>query len=116
MRDIRIMLGLILCHAISFAQTIPASEEAKHVGEHATVCRTIAGSHTATRSRGTPTFINLDRPYPDQVFTLLIWGSDRDQVGAVSGPGRICATGVITVFHGSAEIVLRDAHSWYVPK
>ena len=27
--------------------------------------------------------INLDRPYPNQVFTLLIWGEDRDQVGKI---------------------------------
>lgn len=56
------------------AQSISASEASQHVGQHATVCGEIAGEHTATSSRGTPTFINLDKPYPHQVFTLLIWG------------------------------------------
>ena len=96
--------------------TIPATEGAKHIGDRMTVCGTITGEHTAASSRGTPTFINLDRPYPNQVFTLLLWGNDRGKVGAVPESGRICATGVITEYRGSPEIVLRDEHSRYVPK
>ncbi|HUD57469.1 MAG TPA: hypothetical protein VMR02_19715 [Terracidiphilus sp.] len=45
------------------------------------MCGTIASEHTAIGTKGMPTFINLDRPYPNQVFTLLIWGDDRDRVG-----------------------------------
>ena len=84
--------------------------------ERETVCGMIAGEHTAANSRGTPTFINLDRAYPNQVFTLLIWGDDRGRVGAVPESGKICAIGVIREYRGTPEIVLRGAHSWYVPK
>jgi hypothetical protein len=112
-----LVLTLALASTALVAQTtILASEAAKHVGERMTVCGSIAGEHTAASSRGTPTFINLDRPYPNQVFTLLIWRDDRGKVGAVPETGRICATGVITEYRGSPEIVLRDEHSWYVPK
>lgn len=97
-------------------QTISATEAAKHVGERETVCGTIASEHTATSSRGTPTFINLDKSYPNQVFTLLIWGDDRANVGQLPRSGRVCATGTITEYRGSPEIVIRDAKSWYVPK
>src|SRR4051812_5743318 len=47
------------------AQTITAAEASEHVGERTTVCGRIASEHTATSSRGTPTFINLDKPNPD---------------------------------------------------
>ena len=112
----RWVLSLLLVSSASFAQEIPAAEAAKHIGENATVCRTIASEHTATSAKGTPTFINLDRPYPNQVFTLLIWGDDREHVGKVPESGRICGVGVITEYRGSPEIVLRDAKSWNVPK
>jgi hypothetical protein len=98
------------------AQTLTTAEAANHVGETATVCGDIAGEHTATSSHGTPTFINLDKPYPHQVFTLLIWGDDKQNVGQFPTSGRVCATGKITEYHGAPEIVLRDAHSWSVPK
>jgi hypothetical protein len=52
------------------AQTIKAAEAIHHIGEQATVCGNIASERTASQSRGTPTFVNLDKPYPDQVFTI----------------------------------------------
>lgn len=98
------------------SQQLTPSEAAKHVGERETVCGTIESEHTATSSRGTPTFINLDKPYPNQIFTVLIWGDDRGNVGQLPQNGRVCATGTITEYKGSPEIVVRDAKSWYVPK
>lgn len=100
----------------ALGQTITTAEAAHHVSEKQTVCGEIAGEHTAESSKGTPTFINLDKPYPHQVFTLLIWGQDKENVGHLPTTGRVCATGTITEYKGSPEIVLRDSHSWYVAK
>lgn len=116
MRVAQLVSILVLASSALMAETITTSEAAKHIGGRETVCGEIAGEHTAANSRGTPTFINLDKAYPNQVFTLLIWGDDQAKVGAVPKSGKICATGVITEYHGTPEIVLRDAHSWYVPK
>lgn len=115
MKAVQLVFVLGLASTALMAQAITTSEAAIHIGERETVCGMIAGEHTAVSSRGTPTFINLDRPYPNQVFTLLIWGDDRGRVGTVPKGGRICATGVVREYRGSPEIVLRDAHSWYVP-
>jgi hypothetical protein len=106
----------LLLAVAALSETVPASEAAKHVGERATVCGTVASEHTAYSSRGTPTFINLDSPYPNQVFTVLIWGDERSRVGKLPGSGKLCATGMITLYRGVPEIVLHDAQSWYVPK
>jgi hypothetical protein len=98
------------------AQTLSARDDTAHIGENKTVCGEIASEYTATSSHGTPTFINVDQPYPHQVFTILIWGDDGQKVGQFPTSGRVCATGMITEYHGSPEIVLRDSHSWNVPK
>lgn len=67
--------------AVAIAETIPANEAAKQIGERATVCGMIASERTASSSRGTPTFIDLDKPYPNQVFTVLVWGDQQTAVG-----------------------------------
>ena len=66
------------------AQTskITAREAKDHIGEVQTVCGKVASTHFASKSKGEPTFLNLDEPYPKEVFTILIWGSDRAKFGA----------------------------------
>jgi hypothetical protein len=65
------------------AQTnkITAAEAKDHVGEVRTVCGKVVSTHYAVKSKGEPTFLNLDEPYPKEVFTILIWGSDRAMFG-----------------------------------
>ena len=95
-----------------FAENITTSEAAKHVGEQATVCGKITSEHTAAESRGKPTFINLDRSYPHQIFTVVVWDDDRASVGSLPTRGDICVTGKITLYRGVPEIALHDAKSW----
>jgi len=110
-------LVLLICTSVAWAgSTLSTTEATRHIGERATVCGEIAGEHTATTSRGTPTFINLDKPYPNQVFTVLVWGSNKTTIGNLPHTGRICATGTITDYRGIPEIVLHGAQDWYVPK
>ena len=117
MRSLALVVVMFLASlATAVALTIPAAEASKHVGEQATVCGTIASQHTAYRSRGTPTFINLDQPYPNQIFTALIWGNERTQVGEIPASGRLCVTGRIQEYRGTPEIVLHNRNSWLVPK
>ncbi len=103
---------VVLWVAIGYAQSsISAAEAKNHVGERGTVCGAVASTHYATRSRGNPTFINLDKPYPDQIFTVLIWGSDRPKFGDPEEKYRnkhICATGKISDYKGVPEIVAYD--------
>lgn len=92
-------------------QRLTTAEAKAHVGEQATVCGNAAGVHYAASSKGQPTFINLDKPYPNQVFTILIWGSDRTEFGnpeqKYSGK-HLCVTGMITIYRDVPEIVAHD--------
>ena len=90
---------------------LSASDAKDHIGETATVCGTVASTRYAPSSKGQPTFLNLDEPYPRQIFTILIWGSNRSKFGAPDVDYRnkqVCATGKITEYRGTPEIVADD--------
>ena len=83
------------------SQSLTPAEARNHISETATVCGKVASTHYAPRSHGQPTFINLDKPYPNSPFTVVIWGFDREKFGtpetgqaATSGlRGRSSTTG-----------------------
>ena len=109
---------LILCFLIivsaSIAQehSISPADAQKYIGEKKTVCGMVASATYAVRTKGQPTFLNLDQPYPNQIFTVLIWGSDRkkfsDPPETFYKGKTICVTGPIKSFKGKPEIIVRD--------
>jgi hypothetical protein len=95
------------------AQTkkITAAEAKDHIGDRATVCGKVASTHYAKNSKGEPTFLNLDEPYPKEIFTILIWGSDRGKFGTPESEYKslqVCVTGKITTYRGVPEIVANE--------
>jgi len=93
------------------AANLTAEEAAQHIGQTATVCGMVASAHYAARSRGRPTFLNLDKPYPNQIFTAVIWGENRSAFGTPETTlltKRICITGKIETYRGEPEIILRS--------
>jgi hypothetical protein len=64
--------------------------------------------HYAKSSKGEPTFLNLDERYPREIFTIVIWRSDRENFGSreLEYKGlRVCATVKITGCRGMSETV-----------
>lgn len=57
-----------------------------------------------------PTFIYLDKPFPDQIFEIVIWGWNRGQfarVPEVLYPGRtLCVEGIVIDFLGVPQIIV----------
>jgi|SRR5262245_27015101 len=97
--------------AVYSTEKITAADAKNHIGKNAIVCGRVASANYAVRSKGQPTFINLDEPYPRQIFTAVIWGSDRSKFGqpeAELKDKRICVTGLIEQYHGTPEMVLRE--------
>ncbi len=98
---------LLACTADAQTNKITAAEAKDHVGETRTVCGKVASTHYASGSKGQPTFLNLDEPYPKEVFTILIWGSDRAKFGTPETKykdARVCVTGKITSHREKPEI------------
>jgi hypothetical protein len=105
------MLCFVTCH-IAQAQAehhLTAAEAKNHVGETATVCGRVASAHFAEKTKGLPTFMNLDMPYPKQIFTIVIWGTDRAKFGKPESTYRdrnVCVSGKITSHRDIPEIVI----------
>jgi len=107
------ILGLVFVATSSLlAQKGLTAVEAKaHIGEQATVCGKVVSTRWAESSHGSPTFLNFDQPYPDQVFTMVIWGSDRAKFGDPETTYRgkhVCVTGKIRTFKGVPEVVATE--------
>ncbi len=94
------------------AVVITAAEAGDHLGEYATVCGDVASTAYIARSSSQPTFLNLDRPHPNQLFTVVIWGSDRRKFDGppdeLFADQSICVTGTIAEFKGTPQIVVTD--------
>lgn len=78
------------------------------MGETAEVCGLVTGVHQSMRGKGKPTFINLDKPYPNQDFTLMIWADRKEAFGDLSrlSGKQVCAFGIIKRYRGTLEIIL----------
>ena len=91
--------------------TITPAQASKHVGKYETVCGQVASTYYAYKSNGRPTFINLDKPYPDQIFTVMVWGSDRKNFKFKPEDfykdKEICVEGKIKDYKGVAEIIIK---------
>lgn len=111
----RVLLGLLALflaagHAIA-QKRITAAEAREHIGKKATVCGKVASARYSAASRGQPTFLNLDKPYPNPTFTVVIWGSNRTKFGSPETDYKdksICVTGAITEYRGSPQIEASD--------
>ena len=96
---------------LAYAASITAAEAGKHVGESATVCGLVVSAHYAATSKAQPTFLNLDKAYPNQPFTAVIFGTDRPKFSAPETAmlgKHICVTGKIELYRGKSEIIVHE--------
>ena len=108
------VLGLFVLSSLSFAQegSIRAREASEYIGQAKTVCGVVASATYAVRSKRQPTFLNLDEPYPNQIFTVIIWGSDRykfeNPPEKLYKGKSICVTGKIKAYWGKPVIIVNQ--------
>jgi hypothetical protein len=92
-----------------FSTRVGAHQAAEHAGEFVEVCGIIADATHARRTRGSPTYLNFDKPYPDHDFTAVIWGRDREKFAfdteALEG-ATACVRGRVEMYRGKAQVIL----------
>lgn len=106
-----LIIGVVLLSPIQAQKKLTASEAKEHYGETATVCGGVVSTRYAESSKGQPTFLNLDKPYPNQIFTVVIWGNNRSKFGKPEDDykdKKICVTGKITAYAGLPEVIAED--------
>ncbi|HEY2782375.1 MAG TPA: hypothetical protein VGI90_16455 [Steroidobacteraceae bacterium] len=103
------VLLLVASSALADVSQISAADAIKYVGKIATVCGQVATAKYASNANGQPAFLNLDEPYPNQVFTALVWGKDRAAFPYAPeslAHRHICVTGKVQLYREKAEIVV----------
>lgn len=113
-KTVLLILCLLIVGSISIAeeQFINPTDAEKYVGKEKTVCGVVVSATYASGTQGQPTFLYLDRPYPNQIFTVVIWGMDRKTFNSppeVFYKGKtICVTGKIKSYKVGPEIMVND--------
>ncbi len=64
-----LLLMLWLLEPAIAQKKLSAAEAKDHIGEDTTVCGEVVSTRYAASTKGHPTFLNLDKPYPNQIFT-----------------------------------------------
>ena len=103
-----LVLALLIVQPVLAQKKLTAAEAKDHVGETATVCGNVVSTRYAASTKEQPTFLDLDKAYPNQSFTVVIWGSNRSKFGRPDveyKEKRVCATGKISEYRGVPEIV-----------
>jgi hypothetical protein len=94
------------------APTVPSAEAGQFVGETITVCGPVVSASYFEHIRGEPTFLNFDRPYPDQTFTVVIWGRNRGKFDVsphrLYADKQLCVTGTVDTYKGMPQIVVES--------
>ena len=106
--------GFVLLIAVALSTwadniSIAPADAGNFVGQHAQVCGTVASAKFASGSRNQPTFLNLDKAYPNHIFTAVIWGNNRSRFQEppeeLEGQ-RICVSGRIELYRGRPQIIV----------
>ena len=92
--------------------TISADKAYKYVGQVKTVCGKVESVFYSYRSNGKPTFLNIDKDYPNNEFMIVIWGNNRYKFKPTPEKKylrkNVCVTGRIKMYQGTAEIVVTN--------
>src|SRR5262245_40365140 len=106
----RRMVGIVLSALIALQAPVLMPAAAKQsVGKDATVCGAVKSTRYAEASNRKPTFLSLDKAFPDPLFTIVIFEQDRVKFDKPEEKYRdkdICVTGKIQDFRGTPEIIV----------
>ena len=101
-------------------QTVAPSAAKAVIGKEATVCGVVKSARWASSSNRKPTFLNLDEPYPKQLFTVVIFEEHRAQFTPPPEEQfqdkRICVTGKVEDFRGLPQIVVTQTKQIVIKK
>jgi hypothetical protein len=105
------LAACILFPIEAHAASLSPEQATDHVGEIATVCGLVASATYLKQAPQSPTFLDLGKPFPNQIFSAIIFGSDRPKFGTPETSMRdksICVTGAIFLYQAKPKIILHD--------
>ncbi len=98
------------------AVALTPRQAARKVGRTKTVCGKVASTKYARYSSGGPTFLNLGRAYPNEIFTIVIWREYRSLYPRAPHKmfrnKTVCVRGRISRYAGTPQIEARYNRVW----
>src|SRR5262245_45359470 len=77
-----VTLSILALWAISSkAAPLEPQAAAAHIGETATVCGVVASAEYEAKEQNQPTLLDLGTPFPNAIFTAVIYGDNRAKFG-----------------------------------
>ena len=110
---------LILDNVAYAIETINLQDLNKHIGDSVNVCGKVYGGRYLQNIQSKPTLINLGAQFPNQLLTIVIYGSDRknfeDNPEDFYRDKEICVSGKIELYNDKPQIVVRKREQLTVP-
>lgn len=110
MKKILLLMTLTLS---LYAGSITSSEAHYYIGQTKTVCGKVVSTYYSKSSNGAPTFLNFDLPYPNQVFTAVIFERYRNSFNGapevIFDKKNICVTGYIDTYRNVPQIIVENS-------
>ncbi len=108
------MLKTLLLFTFTFfflsaiSQTISAGEVKNNVGKIVTVSGKVVNGSYLSRAYNQPTLLNIDKAFPNEIFTVVIYGENRKAFGynpeEVLLGKNISVTGKVTMYYGKPQV------------
>lgn len=114
MRIIQILLlSFIFSGPLNAQQSVKIGQLIGHVGDSVTVCGKVEGGKFLPNSSDSLTLINLGKPYPNQLLTIVIHGAQRNLFSGTPESdwlGRtMCIKGRVSLFNDKPQIRIWSA-------
>lgn len=104
---------LLLSFAAGAQKEIKAEEVGQHVGDSVIVTGKVAGGRYFAHSEGAPTLLNIGAPYPNQLFTVVIRGTARKELGGIPEKDlldkNVRVSGRVELYREKPQIVVYSA-------
>lgn len=111
MRPLILFIVFLLVSKFSYSQIeIKLEDASKHIGDSVKVCGKVASMRFVENTEGQPTFINLGKPYPNQLLTVVVCGLVRQRFSKpleeLFNNKEICVTGKVELYKEKPQIVI----------
>ncbi len=111
MKSFLLQVSLLFIPLFSLAQTeIKLEDVSKHIGDSVVITGKIYSGRYLHNSKGAPTLLNMGDMFPNQLLTLVVWGSDRKNFSNLPEifyiNKNVRVSGKVTLFKEKPQLVL----------
>jgi hypothetical protein len=108
-----LFLNQLIKENIAFAiPSINLEDIEKHVGDSISVCGKVYGGRYLESVSSKPTLINVGAQFPNQLLTIVIYGSDRQNFEESPEDfykdKEVCVSGKVELYNKKPQIVVRN--------